>query len=166
MQRIYTHLNAQERAIVMTMRDDQCSIRIIAKRLGRAPSSISRELRRAPGYGAYDANLAHLQSGARRTAPRRLPRTNWMPARCHSTRAPEKRLVGRPRWPFMPNIWPDYNCRPIRSINPCCSWFLRPPNRPVWSGFVCSRTGRVLAGVGSVRLHPPDTPLRLYFRAS
>lgn len=58
----------------MTMRDDQCSIGAIGKRLGRAPSSISRELRRAPGDGAYDANLAHLQSGARRIAPRRLPK--------------------------------------------------------------------------------------------
>lgn len=55
----------------MTMRDDQCSIRSIAKRLGRSPSSISRELRRAPGSGAYDANTAHLQSYARRVAPRR-----------------------------------------------------------------------------------------------
>lgn len=72
MPKIYTHLTTQERAVLMTMRDDQCSIRSIAKRLGRAPSSISRELRRAPGDGAYDANLAHLQSGARRIAPRRL----------------------------------------------------------------------------------------------
>lgn len=70
----YTHLNTQERAVVMTMRDNQCSIRAIARRLGRAPSSISRELRRAPGNGAYDANLAHRQSHARRMAPRRLPK--------------------------------------------------------------------------------------------
>ncbi|MEX5748748.1 helix-turn-helix domain-containing protein [Massilia sp. X63] len=66
MPKIYTHLTTQERAVLMTMRDDQCSVRAIAKRLGRAPSSISRELRRAPGDGVYDANLAHLQSGARR----------------------------------------------------------------------------------------------------
>jgi transposase, IS30 family len=59
MPKIYTHLTTQERAVVMTMRDDQCSIRSIARGLGRAPSSISRELRRAPGSGAYDANLAH-----------------------------------------------------------------------------------------------------------
>lgn len=55
MPKIYTHLTTQERAVVMTMRDDQCSIRPIAKCLGRAPSSISRELRRAPGSGSYDA---------------------------------------------------------------------------------------------------------------
>ena len=58
MPKVYPHLTTQERAVVMTMRDDQCSIRAIAKRLGRAPSSISRELRRAPGGIAYDANLA------------------------------------------------------------------------------------------------------------
>src|SRR5471032_2021408 len=74
MPRIYTHLTTQERAIVMTMLDDRCSIRNIAKRLGRAPSSISREIRRAPGGDAYDANLAHLQSAARRIAPRRAPK--------------------------------------------------------------------------------------------
>src|SRR3954469_1425591 len=71
MPRIYTHLTTPKRAVVMPMRATQCSIRSIAKRLGRAPSSISRELRRAPGSGAYDANLAHLQIGARRIAPRR-----------------------------------------------------------------------------------------------
>src|SRR5471030_1027677 len=74
MPRNYTHLTTQERAVVMTMLDDQCSIRSIAKRLGRAPSSIGREINRAPGTGAYDANQAHLQSGARRIAPRRTPK--------------------------------------------------------------------------------------------
>jgi transposase, IS30 family len=74
MSKIYTHLTTQERAVVMTMRDDQCSIRSIAKRLGRAPSSISRELRWAPGSGSYDANLAHQQSYNRRVATRRTPK--------------------------------------------------------------------------------------------
>jgi IS30 family transposase len=75
MPRIYTHLTTQERAVVMTMRDDQCSIRSIAKRLCRAPSSINRELRRAPaGSHIYDANLAHLQSEARRMLPRCTPK--------------------------------------------------------------------------------------------
>ncbi|MDH6157174.1 IS30 family transposase [Janthinobacterium sp. CG_23.4] len=74
MPRIYFHLTTQERAVVMTMRDDQCSVRTIAKRLGRSPSSISREIRRNAGLGAYDANLAHLQSAARRVMPRRTPK--------------------------------------------------------------------------------------------
>ena len=74
MTRIYFHLTTQERAVVMTMRDDQCGVRTIAKRLGRSPSSISREIRRNAGLGAYDANLAHLQSAARRVMPRRAPK--------------------------------------------------------------------------------------------
>jgi IS30 family transposase len=74
MPKIYTHLTTQERAVVMAMRDDQCSIRSIAKRLRRAPSSISRELRRAPVAADYDANLAYQQSYARRIAPRRTPK--------------------------------------------------------------------------------------------
>ena len=74
MPKIYTHLTTKERAVVMTMRDDQCSTRSIAKRLERAPSSISRELRRAPVAADYDANLAHQQSYARRIAPRCTPK--------------------------------------------------------------------------------------------
>lgn len=59
MPKIYTHLTTQKHAVVMTMRDDRCSIRSIAKRLERAPSSISRELRQAAVAAAYNANLAH-----------------------------------------------------------------------------------------------------------
>jgi IS30 family transposase len=74
MPRTYIHLTTQDRAVVMTMRDDQCSIRCIAKRLCRSPSTISRELRRAGGGEVYDAGLAHRQSEARRVAPRRTPK--------------------------------------------------------------------------------------------
>ena len=74
MPRIYCHLTTQERAVVMTMRDDQCSVRTIAKRPDRSPSSISREIRRNARLGVYDANLAHLQSAARRVIPRRTPK--------------------------------------------------------------------------------------------
>lgn len=57
--------------MIMAMRDDLCSVRSIAKRLCRSPSTISREFKRTSGCGIYDANLAHLQSQARRVAPRR-----------------------------------------------------------------------------------------------
>lgn len=72
MSRIYNHLTTQERAVVMTMRDDLCSIRAIAKRLCRSASTISREVRRC--IGPYDANVAHTQCHARRVAPRREPK--------------------------------------------------------------------------------------------
>ena len=74
MAKIYKHLTTQERAVVMTMRDDLCSLRSIAKRLCRSVSTISRELQRTSGAGVYDANLAHLQCQARRIAPRRVPK--------------------------------------------------------------------------------------------
>jgi IS30 family transposase len=74
MPKIYTHLTTQERAVVMTMRADLCSIRSIAKRLCRSPSTIGRELKRGGEVGAYDANLAHLQCHARRVAPRLIPK--------------------------------------------------------------------------------------------
>jgi len=74
MPKIYTHLTTQDRAVVMTMRDDLCSIRSIAKRLCRSPSTISRELKRAVGTSTYNAGDAHRQSEARRIAPRRIPK--------------------------------------------------------------------------------------------
>jgi len=74
MPKIYKHLTTQERAVVMTMRADQCSIRSIAKRLCRSPSTIGRELIRSDGTEKYDANLAHLQCHARRLVPRRVPK--------------------------------------------------------------------------------------------
>ena len=74
MPKIYKHLTTQERAVVMTMRADLCSIRSIAKRLCRSPSTIGRELKRSGGSDVYDANLAHLQCHARRLAPRRVPK--------------------------------------------------------------------------------------------
>ncbi len=72
MAKIYKHLTTQERAVIMTMRDDLCSIRSIAKRLCRSASTIGREIKRTAGAGVYDANRAHLQCQARRVVPRRM----------------------------------------------------------------------------------------------
>ena len=74
MAKIYTHFTIQERAVVMTMRDDLCSIRSIAKRLCRSASTISREIKRTSGTGLYDANLAHVQCQERRILARCLPK--------------------------------------------------------------------------------------------
>ena len=57
MPKIYKHLT---RAVVMTMRADPCSIRSIAKRLCRSPSTIGRELMRSDGTEDCDASLACL----------------------------------------------------------------------------------------------------------
>ncbi|MGZ9711494.1 IS30 family transposase [Glaciimonas sp. GNP009] len=74
MAKIYKHLTTQERAVVMTMGADLCSIRSIATRLCRSASTIGREIQRSSGSGVYDANLAHAQCQARRVLPRRLPK--------------------------------------------------------------------------------------------
>ncbi len=74
MAKIYKHLTLQERAIVMTMRADLCSIRSLAKRLCRSVSTIGRELKRTSGTDVYDADRAHMQCHARRVVPRRIPK--------------------------------------------------------------------------------------------
>ncbi len=55
----YHHLNPEERALIMLMLDDQYSLRQIAKRLDRNPSTISRELKRNKASPInYKANYA------------------------------------------------------------------------------------------------------------
>lgn len=74
MPRNYVHLTPQDRAVVMLMRDDQCSVRSIAKRLCRSASTISRELKRADATGVYDANHAQNQALALRVKRRKFPK--------------------------------------------------------------------------------------------
>lgn len=72
MTRTYQQLSAEERGVIMAMKEQASSARAIAKVLGRSPSTITRELRRN-GYqsedeqcvmgrprvaGGYDANRA------------------------------------------------------------------------------------------------------------
>ena len=80
----YEHLSAEERAMVMLMQGEGCSLRAMARRLRRAPSTISRELARnsedAPSYDAHRA-------GRRARALRHTPR-------CTSKLAPHTVLFG------------------------------------------------------------------------
>lgn len=46
MSRIYHHLSPEERAVIMIEHQNGSSLRSIARRLGRSPSTLSRELRR------------------------------------------------------------------------------------------------------------------------
>jgi helix-turn-helix protein len=60
-------LSLLERQRVATLRDRGLGVREIARRLGRAPSTISRQLRRnTPPHdnGIYDADLAHARARA------------------------------------------------------------------------------------------------------
>ncbi|EID72845.1 MULTISPECIES: IS30 family transposase [Rhodococcus] len=59
------YLSLLERERIAVLHAQQCSVREIARRLNRAPSTISRELRRnmrAGDDGNYDAGLAHSRA--------------------------------------------------------------------------------------------------------
>jgi IS30 family transposase len=63
----YQHLTLEERSMIAPMRILGLSIRHIATQLGRAPSTISRELRRnSDGAGAYAGYWAHRDAQRRR----------------------------------------------------------------------------------------------------
>ncbi|MFI9616916.1 IS30 family transposase [Streptomyces sp. NPDC052023] len=68
------YLSLLERRRIASMRERGLTIRQIASRLGRAPSTVSRELRRNSrphDYGSYDADLAHHRCRERAGRPRR-----------------------------------------------------------------------------------------------
>ena len=71
----YRHLSAEDRAAIMLLRASH-SIRAIARQLGRAPSTISRELARhtVRADKRYDASLAGYRAGLTRCQPRRRPK--------------------------------------------------------------------------------------------
>jgi transposase, IS30 family len=59
------YLSLLERQRIATLRERGHGVREIARRLGRAPSTVSRELRRhlkAHDKGFYDADLAHARA--------------------------------------------------------------------------------------------------------
>lgn len=71
----YKHLSAEERAVLMVMLDAKQSLRAIAARLGRAPSTLSRELARTLGTGErYDASVGGARAARLRHQPRKLPK--------------------------------------------------------------------------------------------
>lgn len=72
MNHCYRHLSAEDRAAIMMMRANH-SIRAIAHHLGRAPSTVSREIARHSING-YDASLAGYRARLTRHRPRRRPK--------------------------------------------------------------------------------------------
>jgi transposase, IS30 family len=70
----YKHVTQQERRLIYYMRQAGDSLQDIALRLGRAVSTISRELRRNRGKNGYRYKQAHAKAEARakRVVPRRF----------------------------------------------------------------------------------------------
>lgn len=93
MSRKYSQLSIEERAVIMVLNDQGIPIRGIAQHLQRAPSTISRELKRNRRQGTYRATLAHQKMVKRRRKPsfklvtnqplwlliQRLIRQSWSP---------------------------------------------------------------------------------------
>ncbi|WP_433221833.1 transposase [Dactylosporangium sp. CS-047395] len=67
------YLSLLERQRIATLRRDGLGVRAIAAQLGRAPSTISRELRRnrLAHDAGYDGDLAHSRARDRAHRPRR-----------------------------------------------------------------------------------------------
>ena len=65
----YSHLSPEERAMIQIDLGNGSSLRSVARRLGRSPSSVSRELarNRAPADAGYDATTAANNYRVRRS---------------------------------------------------------------------------------------------------
>src|SRR5882672_2425324 len=71
----YQQLQPEERMRIEIWRAENVSLRAMARRLGRAPSTLVRELRRnASAHGGYGAMPAHACRTQRRQASRPAPK--------------------------------------------------------------------------------------------
>ena len=75
MEKSYNHLKPEERAAVMLMMRDGATVRSVARTLSRAPSTISRELKKnCPDGQKYEAAAAGERARERRYQRRRWPK--------------------------------------------------------------------------------------------
>lgn len=71
----YEHLNAEERATIMMMKDQNASVRTIARTLGRCCSTVSREVQRNTIENrVYNARRAGERARELRSIQRRWPK--------------------------------------------------------------------------------------------
>ncbi|WP_157650482.1 helix-turn-helix domain-containing protein, partial [Burkholderia ubonensis] len=73
MKKSYSHLSAEERAVIMIESGKKVSVRAIARLLGRSASTVTRELarNRAECARCYDATVAAKAYRTRRERSRR-----------------------------------------------------------------------------------------------
>ena len=72
---MYSQITQEERYVIAAMGSRRCSIREIARELGRSPSTISREIRRnRKNDGWYRASTAGERTRGRRSRSRRNAR--------------------------------------------------------------------------------------------
>lgn len=104
-------LSAEERQLLSAARQDGLSVRQIANELGRAPSTVSREVRRNRCSIGYQWRVAHYRAGQRARRPKafklerhrhlcrwveRLLRKNWSPEQIANRL--RKEHLDDPRW--------------------------------------------------------------------
>ena len=70
MGRCYRHLTKDERIVIRTLLQEQCSIRYIAEALDRSASTIGREIKRNSGLRGYRPKQAQAKADERRCKPR------------------------------------------------------------------------------------------------
>ena len=92
----YTHFTIAERSKIETLLELGFSIRRIAHKLGRAPSSISRELKRNPNYTCEKAQERYVQKKAKCGAKVKLTPKNKeiIQEKLNDTWSPEQ-IIGR-----------------------------------------------------------------------
>ena len=79
----YTHISISEREIIMVGQHLRQGVREVARRLGRAPSTISREIARNDRGRGYRAHLAQQRAEERGHVARRPRKTAYGPLRLY-----------------------------------------------------------------------------------
>ncbi len=72
----YRQLQPEERMTIASMNQQGSSLRAMARRLGRAASTVSRELERNAGSADYASHTAQICCAGRRQAGRTMPKLN------------------------------------------------------------------------------------------
>ena len=101
MEKSCNHLRPEERATVMLMIRDGTTIRSVARTLGRAPSTISRELKRnCPDQQIYESVAA-----GDRAREKRFQRRRWSKLGPHTLLFGVVEYFLRERWSCGANPW-------------------------------------------------------------
>ncbi|GCE02601.1 IS30 family transposase [Embleya hyalina] len=141
------YLSLPERKRIATLRERGLGIRETAGRIGRAPSTVSRELRRnsrSHDNGVYDADLAHQRSGERFRRLRRvklaadLVLKAEVQARLDQDWSPEQIAA------HLRCLWPDRPDRPERHL--CHETIYRSLYQGVRGGLSRTLTKRLRTG--------------------
>ena len=86
----YTHLTTTERVKIETYLELGMSIRSIARRLGRHPSTVSREVKRNPGYESGRAQQRYVKKKANCGTKTKLDEAGAIQCRIVDRQAPER----------------------------------------------------------------------------